>query len=79
LVAQLNLNADWVVSRPAITTGAMKAMKAEPKIGRAQALRRSISDLGAHRQGRALRASKRVDFNARLGTNMKIASLLQFP
>ena len=86
-VAQLNLNADWVVmsacntaagsnegaealsglaraffyagarsllvshwevdseAAVAITTGAMNAMKAEPKIGRAEALRRSIAAL----------------------------------
>ena len=42
----------------AITTGAMNAMKAKPKIGRAEALRRSIAALIAKR--RALRASERV-------------------
>ncbi len=33
------------VTAVAIATGAIKAMKAEPKIGRAEALRRSISAL----------------------------------
>ena len=99
-VAQLNLNADWVVmsacntaagstdgaealsglaraffyagarsllvshwyvdseAAVAITTGAVNAMKANPKIGRAEALR--SAEAAAHRQGRALRASERL-------------------
>ncbi|MGA7329353.1 MAG: CHAT domain-containing tetratricopeptide repeat protein [Rhodomicrobium sp.] len=42
LVSHWEVNSDAAV---AITTGAIKAMKAEPKIGRAEALRRSISAL----------------------------------
>ncbi len=42
LVSHWEVNSDAAV---AITTGAVNAMKAEPKIGRAEALRRSISAL----------------------------------
>ena len=55
LVSHWAVDSDAAV---AITTGAMNAMKAEPKIGRAEALRRSIAALIA--KGGRLRASERV-------------------
>ena len=48
LVSHWEVNSDAAV---AITTGAMNAMKAEPGIGRAEALRRSISALIARGRG----------------------------